>query len=338
MATVALETLTDMIASALGRANVDPEIASIVAAALVRAEADGISSHGAARLPPYADQAVNGKVDGHARPTVVRQAPAVINVNANIGFAFPAISAGLDAAAEAVGETGLVAVGIGHSHHFGVAGHHVEDVADRGLIALAFSNTPAAIAPWGGKTAIYGTNPIAFAWPRPGRAPMVIDLSVSTVARGKVVLAAKTGEPIPDDWALDAEGNATTDAEAALAGSMAPLGGTSAGAKGAALGLMIELLCGALTGSNFGNEGSSFFEPTGAPPEVGHLILVLDPARFGGAETFAARAEVLFEAILSQEGTRLPGGRRLVKRAAAAKDGVTLPDALWDEIRTRAGA
>ena len=337
MATVTLSTLNEAIAAALGRAAVDQEIAATVADALVRAEADGISSHGAARLPPYAEQAKNGKVDGRARPTVTRPAPAIVNVNANIGFAFPAITAGLEAAETAVRETGIVAVGIGHSHHFGVAGHHVEAAAEKGLVALAFSNTPAAIAPWGGKTAIYGTNPIAFAWPRPGRAPMVIDLSVSTVARGKVVLAAKTGEPIPDDWALDADGQATTDAEAALAGSMAPLGGTSAGAKGAALGLMIELLCGALTGSNFGNEGSSFFEPTGAPPEVGHLILVLDPARFGGAGNFSARAETLFETILAQDGTRLPGERRLVKREAAAKEGVTLPDALWDDIRARAG-
>ncbi|MFX4219989.1 MAG: Ldh family oxidoreductase [Thalassobaculum sp.] len=336
MATFAPDDLRALIADVFIKSDVAPDIAGVVADALVRAEADGISSHGVARVPPYAEQAKNGKVDGHARPTVTRSAAAVLDVDSRIGFAFPAIREGLDRAAEIVGETGIVAVSIKHSHHFGVAGHHVEDAANRGLVALAFSNTPAAIAPWGGKTALYGTNPIAFASPRgDGKAPLVIDLSVSTVARGKVVLAANTGEAIPDDWALDADGNATTDAEAALVGSMAPLGGRSAGAKGAALGLMIELLCGALTGSNFGYQGSSFFEPTGAPPSIGHLILVMDPKAFGGGADFATRSEEMFAEILKQQGTRLPGDSRLAKRAAAP-GGITIPDALADDLKARA--
>lgn len=337
MATFAPDDLRALIAAVFTRSDVAPDIADVVADALVRAEADGISSHGVARVPPYAEQAKNGKVDGHARPTVSRSAAAVLDVDSRIGFAFPAIREGLDRAAEIVGETGIVAVSIRHSHHFGVAGHHVEDAAARGLVALAFSNTPAAIAPWGGKTALYGTNPIAFAAPRgDGKPPLVIDLSVSTVARGKVVLAAKNGAAIPDDWALDADGNATTDADAALTGSMAPLGGRSAGAKGAALGLMIELLCGALTGSNFGYQGSSFFEPTGAPPSVGHLILVMDPAAFGGGADFAARSEEMFAEILKQQGTRLPGDSRLAKRSAAPA-GIAIPDTLADDLRSRAG-
>ncbi len=336
MATFAPDDLRALIAEAFVRSNVAPDIAATVAGALVRAEADGISSHGVARVPPYAEQAKCGKVDGHARPDLTRSAAAVLDVDSRIGFAFPAIQLGLETAADVVAETGIVAVSIRNSHHFGVAGHHVEDAADRGLVAIAFSNTPAAIAPWGGKTALYGTNPIAFACPRTdGRSPLVIDLSVSTVARGKVVLAANAGDPIPDDWALDADGQATTDAKAALAGSMAPLGGRSAGAKGAALGLMVELLCGALTGSNFGYQGSSFFEPTGAPPAIGHLILVMDPKAFGGGAGFAARAEEMFTEILRQEGTRLPGDSRLARRAAAAQS-ITIPDALAQDLQSRA--
>lgn len=338
MKRLSLPDLEALIAGALVGSNVAPDIAGVVATALTRAEADGISSHGAARTPPYAEQAKCGKVDGHARPTVTEPAAAVINVNSNIGFAFPAIAVGLERARTKARETGIVALGIGHSHHFGVAGHHVEDLADHGLIGLAFSNTPAAIAPWGGSRALYGTNPIAFAWPRgKGQASLVIDLSVSAVARGKVVLADKRGEAIPDDWALDIDGNPTTDPKAALAGSMAALGGSTAGAKGAALGLMIELLCGALTGSNFGYEGSSFFEPTGAPPEVGHLILAIDPALFGGAANATARGEAMFEEILKQPGTRLPGDRRLEKRRQAAEIGVEIPDDLHADIVARAG-
>ena len=333
---ISLDALQTLIATAFENSKVAPDTAQIVAKALVRAEADGISSHGVARVPPYAEQAKCGKVDGFAKPSVNRPRPAVINVDSHIGFAFPAIELGLKDGIEAAKENGVVAVGFAHSHHFGVAGHHVEDAADAGLVALAFSNTPAAIAPWGGKRALYGTNPIAFAWPRSGTAPMVIDLSVSTVARGKVTLAAKTGQAIPDDWALDADGNPTTDAQAALSGTMTPLGGTSAGAKGAALGLMVELLCGALTGSNFGYQGTSFFEPTGAPPSIGHMMMLFDPAAFGGADSFGPRAEELFGEILSQDGARLPGDRRLKLREAAARDGVEIPDALLEDIKSRA--
>lgn len=330
--------LTDLIVRVFVNSKVDPDTARIVADALVRAEADGISSHGIARVPPYAEQAMNGKVDGFAKPTVTRTAAAVLDVDSRIGFAFPAIRLGLAAAADIVRDTGIVAIGIKHSHHFGVAGHHVEDAANLGLMALAFSNTPAAIAPWGGSKALYGTNPIAFACPRgDGRPPLVIDLSVSTVARGKVVLADKSGTPIPDDWALDADGHATTDAKVALTGSMAPLGGRTAGAKGAALGLMIELLCGALTGSNFGYQGSSFFEPTGAPPSIGHLILIMDPNAFGGGAGTVARAEEMFAEILGQPGTRLPGDSRLAKRAAAP-GGITIPEALAQDLEARARA
>ncbi|HEY9568886.1 MAG TPA: Ldh family oxidoreductase, partial [Thalassobaculum sp.] len=200
MATYSPAELTDLIARVLENSRVAPGTARIVAEALVRAEADGISSHGVARVPPYAEQAMNGKVDGMVEPTVTCTAAAVLDVDSRLGFAFPAVRLGLETATGIVGETGIVAIGIRNSHHFGVAGHHVEDAARRGLMALAFSNTPAAIAPWGGAKALYGTNPIAFACPRTGgadgtpRPPLVIDLSVSTVARGKVVLADKAGQ------------------------------------------------------------------------------------------------------------------------------------------------
>jgi (2R)-3-sulfolactate dehydrogenase (NADP+) len=183
-----LETLA---VRAFIHAKTSEDNARSVARALVAADADGLSSHGLSRLPAYADQAIAGKVDGFAVPTVIRPKPSVIAVDAASGFAFPALQAGFAAAMPAARETGLAAIAIGRSHHFGVAGHAVERLAEGGLIAIAFGNSPAAIAPWGGAKPLFGTNPIAFAWPRAARPPLVIDLSLSKRARGKIMVAAQ---------------------------------------------------------------------------------------------------------------------------------------------------
>jgi len=309
-----------------------PEIAAIVARALVSAEADGMASHGLSRIPAYADQAKFGKVDGFATPRIEQPKKSAITVNAASGFAYPAINMGLDAAAEIVSETGIVGVAIGHSHHSGVAGHPVERMADRGLVALSFGNSPAGLSPWGGNRPLYGTNPIAFACPRRAAAPLVVDLSMAKVARGKVKLAADRGEGIPEGWAVDAAGQPTTDAKAAMAGAMLPMGD----AKGAALTLVVEIIAALLTCSNIGFEASSFFEVEGKPPHIGQFFMVIDPAVFAG-NGFLDRVEVLMTAISEQPGTRLPGQRRHALRAAAEADGVDLPDALFEDLTARAG-
>lgn len=329
---LSLTALEALIRDALLNSRVSPATAASVARALTRAEAEGISSHGAARAPVYAEQALNGKADGMVAPVVERTAAATIRVDAHAGFAFPAIAAGLEAGYAILPETGIAAIGIANSHHFGVAGHPVEDAALKGHIALAFSNTPQAMAPWGGNQGLFGTNPIAFAFPRKDRPPLVMDLSLSVAARGKVVLAAKEGRDIPQGWAIDPDGNPTTDSKAAAAGTVLPIGG----AKGSALALMVELLCGALTGSNFGYQGTSFFEPEGAPPRVGHMILLFDPARFGGGDV-AGRGEEMFARIIEQPGARLPGERRRALKEVAERNGVVLPDGLYTELMRRAG-
>lgn len=316
----------------LTTAGVTPANAEAVAKALVAAEADGLASHGLSRLPAYTDQAHAGKVDGKADPTLTETAAAALMVDAKDGFAFPAIARGLARAAEMVKSAGVVGVGITNSHHFGAAGYHVEPLAERGLVALVFGNSPAAIAPWGGSRALFGTNPIAFACPQQERPPLVIDLSLSKVARGKIMVAAQKGEPIPEGWALDTQGKPTRDAKAAMAGTMLPMGD----AKGAALVLLVEILSAALTGAHFGYEASSFFDAKGPPPRVGQFFFVLDPSRFGGVD-FAARVGDLAKAILDQPGTRLPGERRLKLRAAAHSNGIRVAPELLADLRRRAG-
>jgi (2R)-3-sulfolactate dehydrogenase (NADP+) len=327
-------------------------VADSVAAALVLAECDGQGGHGLSRVVQYADQVASGKVDGRASPEIAHPRPATLLVDSRHGFAFPALDAALPVLAARAGAQGLAAAGFVRSHHFGVAGHPVERLARQGLVALAFTNAPAAIAPWGGTQPVFGTNPIAFAVPGAEPAasgggdergaedegggggergdPVVVDLSLSKVARGKVNVAAQRGEAIPDDWALDADGRPTTDAKAAMAGSMRPAGD----AKGAALAFMVEVLSAGLPGANFAFEASSLFDAEGPPPGLGHLILAIDPAGFGG-HGFTQRLEVLLTAMTAQDGVRLPGRTRFRARAAAEREGLVLEQAFVDKLRAR---
>lgn len=318
-----------LVVAAFGREGMPEALAAPAARALVAAERDGLPSHGLARAPFYAAQMRTGKVRAKAEPVVVRDG-TVVRVDAGHGLAFAAIEAGASAARPVAAEQGLAAVAITHSHHFGVAGHAVEPFARAGLIALAMANSPAAMAPWGGRRALFGTNPIAFSAPRVQGDPLLIDLSLSHVARGKVMIAQKAGQPIPEGWALDADGRPTTDPDAAMAGTMVPAGG----AKGAALALMVELLSAGLTGASYAYEASSLFDDAGGPPDLAHLIVVLDPGRF--APGFAERAERMFAAIEAEEGARLPGARRRAERAARAES-FTIPKTLHDTLRNLAG-
>jgi (2R)-3-sulfolactate dehydrogenase (NADP+) len=329
---VSIEKLCELATGALINANTSPENARLVAEALVAADADGLSSHGVSRIPFYADQALSGKVNGQATPQLHVTAAAAIRVDAKDGFAFPAIKLGLERGLALVAETGVVGVAIANSHHCGALGYHVEQVAARGHIALGFSNTPSAMAPWGGHKGTFGTNPIAFASPRRNHAPLVIDLSLSKVARGKIMVARQKGEPIPAGWALDAQGKATTDANAAMAGTMVPLGD----AKGAALALMVEILTAALTGAHFAYQASSFFTAEGPPPRIGQYFILINPSAFAG-EGFLARLEQLLGEIIAQEGARLPGDRRLAQREQSRKQGINVPPALHSELQRRAG-
>jgi (2R)-3-sulfolactate dehydrogenase (NADP+) len=330
--TLTLPALHDLAKEILIAHNTAEGNAEQVAASLAAAEADGQGGHGASRIPSYAAQAKSGKVDGHAVPKLAKVAPAALRVDARGGFALPAINLGVEALIELTRETGVAAVSIANSHHSGVAAHHVEPVANAGLIGLSFGNGPQGIAPWGGSKGLFGTNPIAFAAPRRKQPALVIDMSLSKVARGKINVAAQKGEAIPEGWAADKDGRPTTDPEAALEGTMLPMGD----AKGAQLVLMVEILAAALSASHFGYEASSFFTGEGEPPLVGQFLIAIDPEPLS-RNRFQERLEDLLAAIREQPGTRLPGERRIALRADAAKNGVALPLGLYEQLKTLRG-
>ncbi len=331
--TLRLEEAEALATAAFIAHRTSPANARLTARALVAAEADGQASHGLSRVAPYALHARIGKVDGLATPTCTQVAPAALRIDAAHGFAYAAIELALAALPTLAASQGIAAAAIHRSHHFGVAGQHAERLAEAGLVCLVLGNTPKAMALHGGRQPMLGTNPLAFAAPLPGgAAPLVIDLAMSVAARGKIIAAQKAGRHIPDDWAVDEHGRPTTDPDAALRGALSPIGG----AKGAALALMVEILAAAVTGSSFGWEASSMFDDRGGPPNVGHLLVAIDPMRLSGG-AFPSRTADIVAAYAAESGTRLPGSRRIAARAAATRDGLTLAPSLLAEIRQLAG-
>jgi (2R)-3-sulfolactate dehydrogenase (NADP+) len=330
--TLTLSDMYDLARRILVRSGASEENAGHVATALSVAESDGLSGHGLSRLPSYAAQVRSGKVNGRAVAVATERADkAVVQVNAKDGFAYPAISMAIDKMVPLAQKHGISAAAIAWSHHCGALGYHVERLAERGLVGIMFANSPAAIAPWGGNKALFGTNPIAFGAPRSSGTPLVIDLSLSKVARGKIMVAAQKGEPIPEGWAVDSEGRPTTDAKAAMVGTMLPMGD----AKGSALVMMVEILAAAMTGANYGYEASSFFEAEGKPPHVGQMMIAIDPGATVGVFTghgFAGRIEALISQIKMQPGTHIPGGRREENRRNARYNGVEIRADLHQQL------
>ena len=329
MPIIPFEDLVTLASDFLVRAGCASGMARSTAHALVSAEAEGMPSHGLSRLTQYADHLRHGRVDGNAVARLVgEEKRAAFLVDAADGFAFPACELAVDGAITRARDHGVAWVGVFNSHHSGVLSAHLRAVGEVGMVGLAFSNSPAAMPAWGGKRAVFGTNPIAAIFPRRGHLPLIIDLSLSEVARGKLLVAAREGRTIPEGWALDADGNPTTDPKQGLGGMMLPAGGV----KGAMLALVVELLCCALSGASFGFEADSFFTSTGNRPRIGQSFLVIDPAALGGSQLFSDRIETLIAFMLADPAVRLPGQRRQEKLTEAVEKGIDVPASTLHEI------
>jgi len=324
---LSLAEATERVAAVLQTAGASPAMATSTARALVLAESQGQGGHGLSRVAQYATHLRNGRANGAAVPAVVKRRGGALLVDAQHGLAFPACDLAMAEAVAAAQTQGVAFVGVMNSHHCGVVVDHLRAAAAAGMVGLGFSNSPAAMPAAGGKHAIFGTNPVAAVFPRRGADPLMIDLSLSEVARGKVMVAAKKGEPIPAGWALDADGRPTTDAAAALKGSMLPLGAVSS-PKGAMLALVVELLVTALVGAQFGFEADSFFVDEGNRPQLGQAFIVVDPGALAGHDRYLDRVEVLVAEMLSDDDVRLPGTRRETLRRRAEVEGLDVADAL----------
>ena len=331
MTVMTMEEARGKVAAALQRAGANAAMAESTARALVLAEAQGLASHGLSRVAQYSGHLRCDRVNGAAQPQVVKRKGAALVVDAQEGLAFPACDLAIAEAIRSADEFGICIVGIVNSHHCGVVVDHLRAVTAAGMAGLGFSNSPSAMPAAGGRHPIFGTNPVAAAFPRRGADPLLIDLSLSEVARGKLMVAAKEGRSIPLGWALDANGEPTTDPKAGMEGSMLAIGAASS-PKGAMLALVVELLVTALIGANFGFEASSFFVDEGNRPHLGQTFIVIDPGALAGREMFLDRLEVLVREMLRDDGVRLPGARREQLRRSAERDGLNVSEALAQQL------
>lgn len=306
---------------ALRACGLAPDIAALVADTLVDADARGIGSHGIVRLPIYVKRLQSGLVDAAAVPTVdVIGALATVDGRNCVGAL--AARSGMEAAIGLAARLGIGMALVNHSNHCGALGFYVRDAARRGFMAIGASNAPVTMAYHGGRTRAVGTNPFAIAVPRGETPPLVLDVATSAVARGKIIVAASEGRAIPDGWAMDVDGNPTTDADRALEGSVLPF----AGPKGSGLAMMIDLLCGVVAGADFGRNIGDMYENWTRPQNVGHVFLAIRPGDDPNA--FLERIEAFVRDVAAlppatgNERVLLPGEVEELAAADASREGV----------------
>lgn len=312
----------------------DRDKASAVARALGLAEIWGLSSHGLLRLPIYLDRAEAGGYAANAQLRTVTDLGALLVMDGETGLGHWQLSHAVDLAIPRARQFGLAAVAIGNSGHCGALGVYAADAAAEGMVSLIFSSGPAVLPPWGGTEKLLSTSPIAAGFPLSPR-PMIVDLALSTAARGKIAAYASRGEPLPEGWALDSAGQPTTDAREALTGMLSPLGG----AKGFALAFLVEALTAGLVGPKLSKNMPDFFDRNslGQPQGIAHLLLVIDPTRAdvnGDIQAAAQRFEEL-AAATNASGGRVPGSRRLAPSQVTPDMLLDIEDQLLTNLRER---
>ena len=325
MPRVPLNEIESTTKAALEKHGAAPWIADEVAMAVRKAESVGNRICGLYYLESYCQQLQSGRVKGDVEPVVTRPRSANVVVDARYGFAQPAFSRALPDAIAAARECGVASLAVCHAHTCTAVGYFTEQIAKAGLIGLGMTNASPIVAPPGGKTRVIGTNPIAFSVPDGnGGIAMQFDQSTTTVALGKITMAKAAGESIPEGWAVDANGQPTTDPEAALAGSLVSTGGY----KGWGFGLMVELLVAGLTESVVSQDVKPLKAPEGPPHDLGQYYMLIDP---GSSSVFYERLQQVAQGVAQDEGARMPG------QGKVEQDPVELEDAVWAQAKALAG-
>ena len=328
-----IEELTTLAVAALKAHGASDPMARTTAKYLVAADVQGLGTHGVMRVASYCGHLGVKRANGAAVPKIVNEKPAACLIDAGNGLGFEACEMAVAQAVARARAQGMGFAGVTNSHHCGALGILLEPVAAAGMVGLAFSNASSAIMPWGGTRAIFGTNPVAAVFGRKNAPPIVVDLSLTQVTRGQIMLNVKEGKPIPDGWGMDKDGKPTNDAQKILVGgSLYAVGGL----KGTMLALAVELICCALTGAALSHEVASMHTNEGPPLRLGQSFIAIDPGALAGSDVYFERVETLVTAMLADEGVRLPGDRRHALGKSAVTQGVNVADDVFKQLQTLA--
>jgi delta1-piperideine-2-carboxylate reductase len=321
--------LLSHVTSYLVEAGCSKEAAGAVSGVIVAAEADGCKSHGVFRLPGYVASLKSGKVNGHPNPTFSRVSSGLASIDGDRGFAPAALACFREKFAELAKAEGIAALAIKNVYHFSALWTDIEYFCDSGLVAFAFTSYLPSVAPAGGKKALYGTNPMAFGWPRKAGSPMIFDQASSVVARGDIMIAAREGHELLPGTGLDVDGNPTNDPAEVLKGAMLPFGGY----KGASIALMVELLAGPLIGENLSFEAYEEDNKDGGPPRGGELIIAISPERLNAHA--GEHGERIFRKLEREESVRVPSSRRYTNRKLSHEHGIPINGELISKLNVR---
>lgn len=299
-----LRSFTESILQAVG---VPPADAATTADNLIHANLRGVDTHGITRvLVPYVRRIQHGQMDPRTSVTVVRDRPSTALLDGHNGVGQVVAARAMRLAIEKAGQTGCAWVGVRHGNHFGAAAYYALMAAERDMVGMVATNGPAAVAPWGGRQAMLSTNPIAFAIPAGGEPPLVLDMATTVVSRGRIHLFARQNLEIPPSWALDERGEPTTNPNAALRGTLMPVGGY----KGYGLSLVIDALSGVLMGAGYGMHAGGYLTDYSAPPQnVGSLFAAVAVDSFMDPSEFRERMDTALREI--KDSPRAPGVERI---------------------------
>ncbi len=311
---------------------VDADCAEATAGMLVDAEVTGMSTHGVSRMGIYMARIHAGIMSPHNNIHIVKESPSALTVDAGNSLGAAAAKFTMTRCIEKARETGVCFAAVRNSNHFGTAAYYTKMAAEAGMMGLCCANLKGNVAPFGAAEPYLGTNPLSLACPTKTR-PLVTDIATSTVALGKLILAQKLGKSIPEGWALDADGNPTTDPAEGRKGMLTPFGGP----KGSGIAIMIDIASGILSGGGFGNHLTGLYEMTG-PQGVGHFMGAIDVSHFIDLETFKEKVSEMsaeIKALKKAPGVQeilMPGDLEANKRAVNERDGIEVPEQVYNEL------
>lgn len=309
--------------------------AFIVADSLVEADLKGIESHGVSRMPIYTKRLEEGIVSKKCNLKIVAEHPGCMAIDACNSMGIVVGVRVMEMAMKKAKESGAAFVTVSHSNHFGAAAYFTKMALAEDMIAMAATNAPPNIAPWGGIKPYMGTNPFSAAIPAGKELPIIIDMAVSVVAQAKIIMAARKKEPIPLGWAINKYGEVTTDPEEALEGSVLPIGGP----KGSAMAILIDILCGILSGAMFGPYLGNLWHDFSREQNIGHCFLVLDISKFTDVNVFKEKVDKMIRDIKQVPKAKgveeifLPGEIEYRKMVERKREGIPMSSIVYQDLK-----